>query len=56
MPNHEVKIFTLSGHEVVAGQTLKIQTSPEGEDILEELCPEGEGWEVRIQVRIEITD
>lgn len=54
--NTEIKIFDLTGIEVIAGQTLKIETSPTGEEALSELCPEGESWDVTIHVRIEITD
>jgi hypothetical protein len=41
---------------VTAGQTLKIETSPDGEEILVEVCPEGETWDVRIHIEINITD
>lgn len=41
---------------VTGGQTLKIETSPGGEDILEEVCPEGETWTVSIHIQISITD
>lgn len=41
---------------VTAGQTLKIETTPDGEDILEEVCPEGEAWDVRIHIEINIID
>ena len=41
---------------VTAGQSLKIETSPGGEDILEKVCPEGETWDVRFHIEINITD
>ena len=41
---------------VTAGQTLKIETTPDGEDVLEKVCPEGETWDVRISIEINIVD
>lgn len=41
---------------VTAGQTLKIETSPDGEDILEEICPEGQVWTVTMHIQISIVD
>jgi hypothetical protein len=42
--------------EVAAGQSLKIETSPAGEDVLDELCPAGQKWTVTIHVDIKIED
>ena len=55
---HENKRSTIdvSGITVTGGQTFKIETSPDGEEILAEICPEGEAWSVHIHVQISITD
>lgn len=55
---HEDKRSTIdvSGITVTGGQTLKLETSPSGEEILAEVCPEGETWTVHIHVQISITD
>ena len=55
---HENKRNTVdvTGITVAGGQTLKIETSPDGEEILAETCPEGETWSVHIHVQITITD
>lgn len=41
---------------VTSGQTLKIETSPNGEEILVKVCPEGETWTVTMHIVISITD
>jgi len=41
---------------VTAGQTLKVETSPAGEDIYEDACPAGKVWAVRVYIRITETD
>lgn len=49
----------MSGGEIenlAAGKTIKIETSPEGEEILEETVPAGKAWEVRIYISITETD
>ena len=38
--------------EATAGQTVKVKTSPKGQDILNELVPEGESWRVIVNVQI----
>ena len=46
----------LSGKDyfvVAAGKTLKIETSPDGVTILDEVVPESKQWAVYIDVRIE---
>ena len=55
---HENKrsVINMSGITVTGGQTLKIETSPDGEEVLVETCPEGETWSVHIHVQISITD
>ena len=35
-----------------AGQTLKIETSPNGEEILNEIVPEGKTWVVDIDLKV----
>ena len=39
-----------------AGRSLKIETSPGGDDILDEECPAGKEWVVRVSVEIIETD
>lgn len=41
---------------VAAGQTLKVETSPDGEEVLEVTCPAGKAWLVSIVVDITETD
>ena len=55
---HENKRSTIdvTGITVTGGQTLKVETSPSGEEILAETCPENETWSVHIHVQISITD
>ena len=38
--------------DATAGQTVNIETSPKGQDILQELVPEGERWSVSVNVQI----
>ena len=45
-----------SGVVVSAGQHLKIETSPGGEEILDEQVPDRKQWSVRIIVEIEEED
>jgi len=49
-----------SGHtediSVSAGKSFKIETSPQGETILDEECPAGKSWSVRVIVEITETD
>lgn len=49
-------IINLSGITVTGGQTLKIETSPDGEEILAKVCPEGQAWTVTMHIQISITD
>ena len=35
-----------------AGQSVKIETSPSGLDVFSEEVPEGERWEIAVNVRI----
>ena len=41
---------------VSAGQSLVIETSPEGEEILDAEVPAGKSWAVTISVRVVETD
>lgn len=52
----EVKLFDLNDIALAVGQSLKIRTTSPVVDLLDEECPEGETWIVRMQVRIEITE
>ncbi len=60
MPFTKVKskrsLLDIHSIAVTGGQTLKIETTPSGEEILAEVCPEGETWDVRIHIEINITD
>lgn len=42
--------------DVAAGQSLKIETTPSGEEVLNTECPEGKVWSARIIVEITETD
>ena len=45
------------GHDdfnLAAGKFLKIETSPDGDDLLTSQVPEGKQW--RIQINVEITE
>jgi len=57
--NEVLAALIKNGHEVVeaaAGQSLKIETSPDGDDILDVECPAGKAWSVRVIVEITETD
>lgn len=41
---------------VVAGQSLKVETSPHGEEVLNAECPAGKAWSVQVDVTITETD
>jgi hypothetical protein len=41
---------------IAAGQSLKIETSPDGEEVLDIACPVGKAWNARIIVEIDETD
>ena len=45
-----------SDFDLAAGQSLKIETSPEGEELLGIECPAGKKWSVIVSVRIAETD
>jgi hypothetical protein len=51
-----VKLAGAETFEVPAGKTLKIETSPRGEEYLNETVPEGKVWEVSIYVDIKEMD
>ena len=42
--------------DVAAGQSIKIETTPEGEEVLDAECPAGKAWSVRVIVEIEESD
>jgi len=51
--------ITLTGESngpLTAGTSLKIETSPQGDDILNVEVPAGKVWQVRVQVFIVETD
>ena len=39
-----------------AGRSLRIETAPGGEELLDEECPAGKAWMVRVTVEIVETD
>jgi hypothetical protein len=41
---------------VTAGQELKIETSPKGDELLDLTCPEGKTWTVVMRLQITETD
>ena len=41
---------------MAAGQELKLETSPAGEELLAITCPEGKVWFVRVRVDLQIDD
>ena len=48
-----------TGHDSIpmtAGKSLKIETSPDGEEVLDIECPAGKAWSVRLDVTITETD
>ena len=54
---HESKQHVLDIVSVVvaAGQTLTIETSPGGEELLLAECPAGETWDVSMHIQINIS-
>jgi hypothetical protein len=42
--------------EVTAGQSIKIETSPGGEEVLNAICPPDKKWVVKITVNVTETD
>lgn len=38
--------------DVSAGQHLKVETTPAGRDILDEICPAGYEWHVEVSVNV----
>lgn len=55
---HESKrnVIDVHGITVTGGQTLKIETTPGGEEALAEVCPANETWTVTMHIEISITD
>lgn len=43
-------------YNIAAEKTLKIETSPDGEEILNEEVPQGKKWSVRLTINIDETD
>ncbi len=41
---------------MVAGQGLKLETTPDGEELLSITCPEGKVWSVSVRVDLAIDD
>ena len=55
-PAFVLKSGNQNGITISAGKSLKIETSPDGEDILDVECPEGKAWVARVIVEINETD
>jgi len=55
-PSKVVKSGQEAGIPVPAGRSIKIETSPGGEEILDVECPVGKSWSVRVIVEIDETD
>ena len=55
---HEVKRTTIDLVDITVteGQTLKVETTPDGEEALNEVCPAGETWIVTMHIEIAIKD
>lgn len=53
VPRFDRTLYTGSA-TVAGGKTLKIETSPKGDDLLEIECPAGKSW--TIYVRLEIRE
>jgi len=56
IPEQVIKSGSEDALEVVAGKSLKIETSPDGIDILDEEVPAGKVWVVTISVQIKESD
>lgn len=41
---------------VGAGQAFRVETSPDGEEVLNVTCPDGKVWSIRVIVEITETD
>jgi hypothetical protein len=54
-PAGEMKLATAGVYSVPSGKTLKIETSPRGENILSAQVPQGETWHVNISVTVTVT-
>lgn len=54
--NHEVYMCGSEEFMATAGQGVKIETSPNGESILEETVPEGKVWACKVWVEITETE
>ena len=42
--------------DLAAGQSLKVETSPKGEDVLNATVPSGKAWHVHVAVTIQEVD
>jgi len=41
---------------VMAGQSIKLETSPDGEEPVNETCPRGKAWSVKVFIIVTETD
>ncbi len=55
-PSKVVKSGKEDAIAIPAGRSLRIETSPDGEELLDEMCPPGKLWTARVIVEITETD
>ncbi len=51
-----IRSGTEEGAAIAPGQSLRIETSPDGVEILNVQCPAGKAWRARVIVEITETD
>ena len=56
IPTYDVIKSGVQTITITAGKSLKIETSPEGEEILNAECPAGKVWEACVRVDIQEKD
>ena len=56
LPARSVYVSSGDEVEIPAGKTLKIETSPRGQDILEVEVPAGKVWTVRFNLVVDESD
>jgi hypothetical protein len=54
-PAKKVSTRVSENVEVTSGQTLKIETTPDGIEVLNVECPEDETWNAQVIVQITVT-
>lgn len=51
-PGKTVKSGTAQAIVIPPGKMLKVETTPDGEELLSAVCPQGKNWSARIIVEI----